>query len=131
MMPKQSTLLFLLLIALVSSQDYYYTPLAKKLTQIAAITYESETSITNWDCEYCKLAVLTDQSIVKNDSNSVFGIIGYSKQYNKIVVAFRGSVDLANWVLNLKTTRTDYPLCSGCSVHVGFNQGFNSVKADV
>ncbi|MCB0369931.1 MAG: hypothetical protein KDD45_10975 [Bdellovibrionales bacterium] len=46
-----------------------------------------------------------------------------------MVVAFRGSVDTANWILNLKTTRTSYPLCSGCSVHVGFNQGFNSVKA--
>jgi hypothetical protein len=47
------------------------------------------------------------------------------------VVAFRGSVDTANWILNLKTTRTSYDLCDGCSVHVGFNQGFNSVKAQV
>ena len=46
-------------------------------------------------------------------------------------MAFRGSVDIANWILNLKTTRTSYPLCDGCSVHVGFNQGFNSVKTKV
>jgi len=46
-------------------------------------------------------------------------------------VAFRGSVDISNWILNLKTVRTDYPLCSGCSVHIGFNQGFNSVKSQV
>jgi hypothetical protein len=77
----------------------------------------------------CKEVPFAHPSIVKNDSNSVFGIIGYSPQYEKIIVAFRGSVDLANWILNLKTTRTSYPLCDGCSVHVGFNQGFNSVKA--
>ena len=48
-----------------------------------------------------------------------------------IVIAFRGSVDIANWILNLKTVRTSYDLCDGCSVHIGFNQGFNSVKDQV
>ena len=48
-----------------------------------------------------------------------------------MIIAFRGSVDTANWILNLKTVRTSYPLCDDCSVHIGFNQGFNSVKAQV
>lgn len=47
------------------------------------------------------------------------------------MIAFRGSVDIANWILNLKTARTSYPLCEDCSVHIGFNQGFNSVKDQV
>lgn len=69
--------------------------------------------------------------MVSNSSNSVFGYVGFSQEYNSIVIAFRGSVDTANWILNLKTTRTSYPLCTDCSVHVGFNQGFNSVKVQV
>jgi len=128
---KQSVFLLLLLATLVSSQDYYSTSVAKKLTQIAAITYLPEDSILSWNCDLCSEVALTDQSIVKNDSNSVFGIIGYSPLYQNIVIAFRGSVDTANWILNLKTVRTSYPLCDGCSVHIGFNQGFNSVKSAV
>jgi predicted lipase len=61
----------------------------------------------------------------------VFGFTGYSPDIGKIVIAFRGSVDISNWILNLKTARTSYPLCSGCSVHIGFNQGFESVKSQV
>jgi hypothetical protein len=124
-------LLFTLLLAYASTQDYYSTSVAKKLTQFAAITYESESTILSWNCDLCQTVKLIDQIIVKNDSNSVFGFVGYAPQFNKILVAFRGSVDTANWILNLKTTRTSYPLCDGCSVHVGFNQGFNGVKSQV
>lgn len=61
----------------------------------------------------------------------MFGFTGYSPDIHKIVIAFRGSVDVSNWILNLKTARTSYPLCSGCSVHIGFKQGFDSVKSQV
>lgn len=69
--------------------------------------------------------------MVSNDSNSVYGYVGYSPEYESIIIAFRGSVDTANWILNLKTARTSYDLCKDCSVHIGFNQGFNSVKSQV
>jgi len=75
------------------------------------------------------VAAFSDPIVVNN--GSVFGFIGYSPEFQRIVVAFRGSVDVANWVTNLKTTRTSYDLCDGCSVHVGFNQGYNSVKSQV
>jgi hypothetical protein len=69
--------------------------------------------------------------IVKNDSNSAFGVVGYSPEYKRIVVAFRGSVNTANWIMNLKTARTSYPFCPNCSVHIGFNGGYNGVKAQL
>lgn len=125
------TLLLVLLCYLVYSQNSYSTKTAKHLTELAAISYESESSILNWNCNLCGIVPFQEPQIFKNDSNSVFGFVGYSPQLQKIVVAFRGSVDIANWVLNLKTVRTNYPLCSGCSVHIGFNQGFNSVRDKV
>ena len=123
--------LLALFVGLVASEDYYSAKLAQRMIQISSITYESESSIINWNCSLCKTVSFSHPKVVQNSSNSVFGLIGYSPEYNKIIVAWRGSVDIANWILNFKTTRTNYPLCSGCSVHVGFNQGFNSVKSQV
>ena len=124
------TLLVLLTVHIVSFSPYH-TKLASRLTYHSAITYEDEASIISWTCDKCKGIDFVSPQIVKNDTNSVFGYIGYSPEYNRIIIAFRGSVDTANWIMNLKTTRTSYPLCDGCSVHVGFNQGFNSIKVQV
>lgn len=123
--------LLLLLAVFAVSSDPYRTKLASRLTHFAAIAYESQWLIESWTCEFCKGIEFKDAKVVYNDSNSVYGFVGYSPEYQSIVIAFRGSVDTANWILNLKTTRTSYDLCDGCSVHVGFNQGFNSVKSQV
>ena len=121
--------LLALFVGIILSQDYYSTKLAQRLIQFSAISYESESSILGWSCDLCKKVSFSDQAVVKQ--GSVFGVVGYSSEYNKIVVAFRGSVDIANWILNIEAVRTSYPLCNDCSVHIGFNQGFNSVKSNV
>ena len=118
-----------LFVTAVLNQDYYSSQVAKRMIQFSSISYESESSILGWNCDLCKTVSFSDPSVVKQ--GSVFGVIGYSPEYNRIVVAFRGSVDIANWILNLEAVRTSYPLCSGCSVHIGFNQGYNSVKSTV
>ncbi len=50
---------------------------------------------------------------------------------NSVIVSFRGSSNIQNWLLNLGTTRTSYPACTGCSVHSGFLSGYNSISATV
>jgi predicted lipase len=123
--------LLLLLLLTLTVQQQYNSPLAYRLTHLSAIAYEPQALIESWTCELCAKVKVLHAKVVTNDSNSVYGYVGYSPDLGAIVIAFRGSVDTANWILNLKTTRTDYPLCTGCSVHVGFNQGFNSVKTQV
>ena len=39
---------------LVASEDYYSTKLAQRMIQFSSITYESESSILNWNCSLCK-----------------------------------------------------------------------------
>jgi predicted lipase len=49
-----------------------------------------------------------------------------------IVVAFRGSQDLNNWITNLNIPKTKpYLKCTGCAVHEGFLGAWNSVKHGV
>ena len=37
-----------------------------------------------------------------------------------IILAFRGSKSIQNWIVNLSANLTSYPKCSGCQVHLGF-----------
>jgi hypothetical protein len=50
------------------------------------------------------------------------GYVGYNNAYGYIVVSFRGSQSLRNWITNLEFAKLDmvYPACSGCLVHSGF-----------
>lgn len=50
---------------------------------------------------------------------------------NAIVVVFRGSSNINNWIINIDAIRTTYPLCSGCSVHEGFYSGYTFVASAV
>lgn len=47
------------------------------------------------------------------------------------MVAFRGSVDFKNWLVNLDTVSVTYPGCSGCGVHKGFYNGYKAVSGAV
>lgn len=66
-----------------------------------------------------------------NTQQSVRGYIGYQPSINAIIVSFRGSEDLANWVTNLDAVRMNYGKCSGCSVHEGFYKAEQGVYSTV
>jgi predicted lipase len=71
---------------------------------------------------------------VKSFSNPVGdlqGFTGYSSTINGIIVAFRGSSNLQNWIINLSTNQIDYPKCSGCKVHNGFYTAWNNLAKPI
>lgn len=47
-----------------------------------------------------------------------------------ILITFRGSQDIKNWMTNLDTLQTNYP-CIGCAVHKGFYAAYNEVSGYV
>lgn len=55
-----------------------------------------------------------------NADHDTQGYIGYNSAQQTIFVVFRGSESISNWFANLDAILTNYPLCSGCSVHKGF-----------
>jgi predicted lipase len=57
--------------------------------------------------------------------------VGYSATHNAVIAAFRGSVDVKNWIANLDGTQVAYPKCSGCNVHQGFYNAYAEVSATV
>lgn len=61
----------------------------------------------------------------------IYGFSGYSQAENAVVVGFRGTVDIQNWIANLDAAEVSYPDCSGCMVHQGFYNAFQSVAGYV
>jgi hypothetical protein len=61
----------------------------------------------------------------------VTGYVGTDPTNKLIIVAFRGTASLDNWVTNLnyKTISTD--LCNGCTAHGGFWQSWLDSRKDV
>eukprot|EP00008_Paramoeba_atlantica_P008627 CAMPEP_0201491408 /NCGR_PEP_ID=MMETSP0151_2-20130828/29730_1 /ASSEMBLY_ACC=CAM_ASM_000257 /TAXON_ID=200890 /ORGANISM="Paramoeba atlantica, Strain 621/1 / CCAP 1560/9" /LENGTH=288 /DNA_ID=CAMNT_0047877755 /DNA_START=30 /DNA_END=896 /DNA_ORIENTATION=- len=99
----------------------------------AYAAYCPESSIGNWTCHWCQqnstVSGFVTTKIVLNDGELVY--LGYNSDYQQIVVSFRGSTDLVNWINNLDAVYTKYPYCSDCKVHKGFYDTWLSVKDDV
>lgn len=57
---------------------------------------------------------------VNDTAHDTQGYVGYDSSKSAIVVSFRGSESIQNWISNLDAILTDYPPCSGCRVHKGF-----------
>ena len=68
---------------------------------------------------------------INDEAKGTFGYIGYSSARNEIVVAFRGSVNIANWVTNLNFFKKPYPGVSGAMVHEGFYDAYQAVSPKV
>lgn len=45
------------------------------------------------------------------------------------MLSFRGSRTLANWISNMDTTMSASTLCTGCEVHTGFWNDYQTVAA--
>jgi len=59
------------------------------------------------------------------------GFTGYSTTHKGIVLAFRCSSNIQNWIINLSTNQIDYPRCDGCKVHNGFHTAWRLAKTTV
>lgn len=66
-----------------------------------------------------------------NTGESLRGYIGYQSNINAIIVSFRGSEDINNWITNLAAIRVSYDKCSGCSAHSGFLSAATSLYPQV
>ena len=65
---------------------------------------------------------------INNEPKGTFGFVAYNADDNEIVVAFRGSVNVANWVTNLDFIMKPYPGVTGAQVHRGFCDAFDAVS---
>jgi predicted lipase len=98
---------------------------------MSSIAYESTASINAWSCGRCGKYPLTNVKAFSIQTGDLQGFTGYSASLNAIVLSFRGSSNIQNWIINLSTNMVSYPKCSNCKVHNGFYTAWNQAKSTV
>jgi Lipase (class 3) len=116
---------------LVVSQSAYTPSLARELGYFSSIAYESVASINAWNCPKCSKYALQNPKAFSNSTGDIQGFTGYSPNLNAIILAFRGSSNIQNWIINLSFNQVAYSRCGNCKVHNGFQTGYNTVKTAV
>lgn len=93
----------------------------------AAAAYCNQDLLSKWNCgEACSSENgVIDFTRITDDSRGTFGYVAYNQERNEALVAFRGSVNIENWITNLNFLQTPYPgSTTGASVHEGFFQAY-------
>jgi predicted lipase len=116
---------------LIVSIYSYSSPLALELAYMSEVAYEDSAKIESWTCKYCPKYQIQKPKVFSNSAGGVQGFVGFSTNLKSIIVSFRGSSNIKNWISNLNAARTTYAVCSGCQVHSGFNSAYNLVKNDL
>ena len=101
-----------------------------ELARFSDVAYESKAAIQAWTCSGSCSSLQGVFSPQAFENSSDFGFIAYSSVLDAIVVSFRGSNNLADWITNLAFAKTSYS-CSRCKVHSGFNGAYEDLKNQV
>jgi hypothetical protein len=123
----------------------------------SSAAYCSESQLQAWSCKACKLVRLislqrsldsvlftplshltsqtphpTNVTVVQSIALDAYGFIAKQPD-TSIIVAFRGSQNIRNWIANIDATKTavDFPGCNGCEVHSGWYDAWSEVSAKV
>lgn len=74
---------------------------SQEIAVFASVAYCPHTCIDNWNCKITSHESLTDVSYIVYNITQAPGYIGYSPSRNTIIVSFRGSQNIQNWIENL------------------------------
>ncbi len=84
----------------IQINDIDYDINASKLYQsYCVITHCSKDLLINWNCKLCSnLTQLEQTTYIDNQITNVVAFVGYYKPSNSILIIFRGTEDIKNWV---------------------------------
>lgn len=118
----------------VSHNATFFSPeRAKIFALFSEAAYCSEASLASWNCTPCREPLIAGFRVSrvlygKKAETQVF--IGSDD--DDIVVSFRGTDNLKNWIQDLKFPKsTSYPKCPQCKVHSGFWSAWLELETDV
>ena len=68
----------------------------------SASSFCSDSELLYWKCKVCaKVERPIALTVIDNPATNVRGYVGYVKSSNRIIVAFRGTKDVKNWIEDL------------------------------
>lgn len=111
----------------------YNESTALYLAYVTSVSYCSQGNIQDWSCSPCALvAPLSPIHVVEDRGDNFQGLVGYSATHHAVIVAFRGSMDVVNWIDNMTfVKKKGYAKFPQVRVHEGFYWAYQSVEAQV
>lgn len=94
-----------------------------------------EVGLGNWTCSWCTfnpvpVPPLTDITIFETPGAGMGKIYGYvGRSDEAIIIAFRGSSTVSNWIIDFEFLHTPYPPVKNAFVHSGFYGGYQTVSS--
>ncbi|KAI9292456.1 alpha/beta-hydrolase, partial [Neoconidiobolus thromboides FSU 785] len=105
---------------------------AQRVSSFAGAAYCSTHTLTSWKCNHCERIGAGIQ--VKHIFEDLFtggrGFLALDEAKKQIIVSFRGSYNIQNWVGNARLLQSQYLVESGGTdiyIHTGFKDGINAL----
>ncbi|KAJ1984773.1 hypothetical protein H4R34_000461 [Dimargaris verticillata] len=98
----------------------------KPYAHLAAAAYHS---LTQWDCAHCAFVPNTRlEYFFATPGDATVGYVATNADMKTIIVAFRGSRSIAQWITNLVFVPVDWPpKVDDSKVHLGFLTSYHTV----
>jgi len=92
--------------------------------------------LQDWSCYWCTLFPYSITPPVKVltvfMSNGIYGTYGYvGYNIDEIIVAFRGTSSIQNWIYDFNIVQDDWPGAPGAKIHQGFYSAYLEVEDTV
>eukprot|EP01129_Flabellula_baltica_P008307 TRINITY_DN3289_c0_g1_i2.p1 TRINITY_DN3289_c0_g1~~TRINITY_DN3289_c0_g1_i2.p1 ORF type:complete len:219 (+),score=35.07 TRINITY_DN3289_c0_g1_i2:26-658(+) len=131
---KQTTILSILLLLSLTSQQLHAYDFNVNLSQVyySYASYCGNLLNSKWDCYWCKY--VPGFHWIGNfgsPSSGIFGYVGYSSVNRTIDIVFRGTDNIAGWIVDFTFIQVPYGGAQGAKVHKGFYNDYLSVKHTV
>ena len=129
---KSLGLMFLFLLFIFFSCSAFAEPDPSLPELFSALYYAyscfcSVEQLEKWDCMWCTHNPNFQLTgVLYNQTTETLGVVGYDESMEKVVVAFRGSFNIENWILDLKPKRTKS--FYNTTIHEGWFEGFEALK---
>ncbi|KAI9292198.1 alpha/beta-hydrolase [Neoconidiobolus thromboides FSU 785] len=103
---------------------------SKDYVLFASSVYCPKEQIINWSCSRCRLRSDITQAMVfehKNTESRAFITVDHKNR--NVIIAFRGSANLKNWLQNVKILKSELlPDNPEVQVHLGFKQCMGALR---
>mmetsp|Transcript_12506 Transcript_12506/g.43765 ORF Transcript_12506/g.43765 Transcript_12506/m.43765 type:complete len:278 (-) Transcript_12506:96-929(-) len=105
---------------------------AVSFVKFAGASYCSREAVEKWDCGICDPSLgVADVVFIGSEKTLLAAYVALLTD-GSAVVAFRGTDNLKDWLVDLKAGRSEpYPNCDACEVHDGFTQAWGQLRANV
>ena len=113
----------------ICKADSYDQNLSQRAVYQSLAAFCENNDLENWKCGKSCDAVpgVTSLTRLSDKTAGVFGYVAYNEKQDQIIVAFRGSDNIANWIANIDFFQTPYKNVPGAQVHRGFYASYNDV----